>query len=261
MTPDLFHELLPAATAIAGSVATAIAIGVVGETRQLMAYRRKRHEMLRRLLHELLELRFGLYDAMPDKDVPLLVGEYLRKRFPGPEGVAAATVLAPIMIKVETGRAAEAQQRLRDSDFPQQYGRAIADLSRHDPILAYQLRGQERAVDLGDNLTRMMEVLESSLSAAGVTPSQQAEIAEGKSAAGPAVLHGLTRQVMDDIGAQARRIAWRISLLEWWKTRSIVGRQDDAVVRKRFEKFMNRWLSRPEIKNLLDQLSAAGQGR
>ena len=123
------HEVVPVLTALAGVIVG----GVIAELRSLLQSTRQRRRALRRLLFELLEVRWSVRLWDPSR-LRLTIIEVVRENF----GAAAADALDNVTLDRFLRQALGAAHAfLEEQGTGRTYQAAVLALAPHDPLAAY----------------------------------------------------------------------------------------------------------------------------
>lgn len=224
-------DLLPVITALAG----ALVGGAVSGLGALLADVRLRRRVLRSILFELLELRYQVGRRDPERMVAAL-SELLAEWV----GKDAAATFASTPAGQQTLRqiVAATAKALSEKPLGPGYDGAIRDLAPHDSFLAYQLRGQDRVLQIDQAVASYFsDVL--ALPSIALDPAT----AGIRGAAEPATAAVMREGAREQLGRGIRRVALALSPIAYVKARLAILKQDTPD-RSEMRRWIDQWVAR-----------------
>jgi hypothetical protein len=194
------RDLLPAAAAVGGLLLGA----VIGELRTVLQGVREAGSARRRLLYELLEIRFRIGMTIPDEAMAT-IHRYLIEKV----GAEAATQVLSHPAMRELQRELPRLftiAALPDHLFAVDYQAAVTALAPHDPLLAYRLRNSGHLLALD----RMLKAYYDEALSLPLL-SNDPEATNLRSVAEQATLMGARRNALKDLAENI------LELVPWWR--------------------------------------------
>lgn len=220
-----FRELLPVISALVG----ALIGGLIAEFRTFMAAAREQKKALRILLYALLQLRFEICRFNPDHVMQALSRQFAR-RF-GTEAVKAIEAPeAKAFFDVTIQKVLD----ITRTDLSPKYNHAVEALSPHNPILAYNLVGNEKILALDRILRQYYENLRASPEIAA-DPAGIRFLDSSKTTMLNTAFVEAKKQLAEDIA----HVAWKLSFWTHRRVKGTLSRQD-RVPEKELDEFLDQ---------------------
>lgn len=96
------------------------------------------------------------------------------------------------------------------------YQNSIKELASIDPITAYRLSGKSKILDRLEDMSDILEEFKQ------MYPSEAEEIETGTKAVVQVTRKQMLKDLLNDLEDDIRKIAWKISIMEWWRVKKTV---------------------------------------